>query len=48
MNISRRTFLGGADAMAAAGRATKAPLARFVAPGFNLKGIDLFAEALKA
>ena len=33
MNVSRRTFLGGAAAMAAAGCATKVPLARFVAPG---------------
>ena len=48
MNVSRRTFLGSAAAMAAAGCATKAPLARFVAPSFNLKGINLFAEALKA
>jgi len=33
MNVSRRTFLGGAAAMAAAGCATKTPLARYVAPG---------------
>ena len=33
MNVSRRTFLGSAAAMAAAGCATKVPLARFVAPG---------------
>ena len=33
MNVSRRTFLGSAAAMAAAGCATQVPLARFVAPG---------------
>ena len=33
MDYSRRTFLGGAAAFAAAGCATKAPLARHVAPG---------------
>ena len=33
MDLSRRTFLGGAAAFAAAGCATKAPLARYVAPG---------------
>ena len=33
MDISRRTFLGGATALAASGCATRAPLARYVAPG---------------
>ena len=33
MEISRRSFLGGAAALAASGCATKAPLARYVAPG---------------
>jgi len=33
MDVSRRSFLGGAAAVAAAGCATKQPLARYVAPG---------------
>ena len=33
MELSRRSFLGAAAAAAAAGCTTKAPLARYVAPG---------------